>query len=318
MKVHWRLGFAGLAIGILAACGDSGPTSSSGLDLPKAERSTLPAYALTEDEELAAAGEDFSCFDVDEVRARFGAPGFVQGEDVGFYVFFSGVPQGPKRLRLWWDYQNDPATFEDHRFAETQTLLEEVYQHRYSGLQTPTEFLVRVELILDGLTGNCPRNRSVLVVPPGPGPGSTAPSAPATQTANVGPPVSAVTGIGFGTEGVRFTVLTPLTIDHVQVNVMTGGSLTIDVEDVATSTIVNTTTIVVSPGVQQIPLGFSVVPGSYILSKSGTANLGATLTFGGVSYPLTFAGVISLTDSIWGLGSFFGYYYYFYDWQVTW
>jgi hypothetical protein len=134
----------------------------------------------------------------------------------------------------------------------------------------------------------------------------------------VGPPVSAVTGPAFGTEGVRFTVLTALTIDSVQVEVTTGGMLTVEVVDVGTSAIVNTTSVPVGAGVQQIPLGFNVPPGDYILCKAGTATLGATLTFGGVTYPFTLPSVVSLTDSAFGLGAFFGFYYYFYDWQVTW
>jgi hypothetical protein len=96
-------------------------------------------------------------------------------------------------------------------FPEEETEIEEVYEHRYLDLREPTEMLVRVELIRDGLTGNCPRNRRVLVTPPL---RASGPTTPTTQTASVGPPIGSVNGYDFAySDGVRFTVLTPLTID---------------------------------------------------------------------------------------------------------
>lgn len=318
MILRNRLGLALVAvIGLSSACGDNGPTGSSDIPSARTGATSPPSYSLGGTSEIGANDEDFSCADVDAVRARFSSPGFVQGESVGFYVFFSGVPQGPKRLRIWWDYESDPAVFQDHRFSEDETVLEEVYPHHYSGLSGPTEMLVRVELIRDGLTGNCARNRAVVVTPPGAPSGPAGPVAPVTQTANVGPPISAVSGTGFGSEGVTFTVSTALTIDSVWVNPGGSGTLVISLMDSSGSTVLNTTSVAVGAGAQQVALGFSVSPGSYVLCATGPS-LGATLTLFAATYPYTISGVISLTDSVFGLGAFFGYYYYLYNWQVTW
>jgi hypothetical protein len=77
----------------------------------------------------------------------------------------------------------------------------------------------------------------------------------------------------------------------------------------------------VTAGPQQVGVGFSIAPGSYLLTLDGTSigfpGVGTTFS-GGATYPYQIPGVITLTDSASGFGSFFGWYFYLYDWQVTW
>ncbi len=307
-----------LLVVALAACGDSGPTSLTGSsDLP-AREIAAPDLAFGSASELTSTAEDFDCTHVENVRVRFSTPGFVHDDRVGLYVYFSGLPEGPKRLRVWWDYENDGIHFRDFVFPDEVAVIEEVYEHRYLDLREPTEMLVRVELIRDGLTGNCPRNRRVLVAPPV---GASTPSAPATQTAFVGPPIGSVDNYDLAyADGVRFTVLTPLTIDGVWVDPGAGGTLGISLWDSSGSTLLNSRTLLVSSGPQQVGLGFSLAPGDYVLTLDGTSIglPGVGATFGGASYPYQIPGVITLTDSAFGFGSFFGWYFFLYDWQVTW
>jgi hypothetical protein len=275
----------------------------------------LQALALADPNAL----EDFDCTHVDAVRVRFSEPGYSEEDRVGLYVYFAELPEGPKKLRIWWDYENDGVHFTDYRFSEDVTEIEEVYEHRYPGLREETEMLVRVELIRDGLTGNCPRNRRVLVSPPS---GASRGSASATQTARVGPGIGSVSGHDFFSyhDGVAFTVLTPLTIDSVWVNPAAQGTLGITLWDASGSTMLSSTSVGVGPGPQQVSVGFALAPGTYLLTLDGT-NIpapGVGMTFGGASYPYQIPGVISLTDSASGFGSFAGWYFYLYDWQVTW
>jgi hypothetical protein len=309
-----RLGLTAASALLLAGCGSSGPTGSSRLDFP----SSVPGadFALGSSSELGAAGEDFDCRLVETVRVRFGSPGYVDFDEVGLYVFFSGLPEGRKRLRVWWDVENDPVHYRDYVFPDEATEIEEIYEHRYPGLDRPVEKLARVELIRDGLTGNCARNRWVLVAPRG-GSVSSSPG-PAQQTASVGPPVSAVDGYEFFFygEGVSFTALTALTIDSVWVDAGASGTLGITLYDATGSTVLDSVSLAVSAGVQRVPLGFSVPSGNYVLTLDGTS-----IPFPGVgttsqaSYPYEIPGVIRLTDTAF---LFAPLYYYLYDWQVTW
>ncbi len=296
----------------LAACRDSGPTGPSDVPLNSAATREL---ALNDPSGL----EDFDCTHVETVRVRFSDPGYSEEDKVGLYVYFTGLPEGEKRLRIWWDYENDGIHFRDYRFLDDVTEIEEVYEHRYLDLREPTEMLVRVELIRDGLTGNCPRNRRVLVSPPTAASGGNPTT---TQTAQVGPGIGSVSGYDFFSyfDGVAFTVFTPLTIDSVWVDAGTAGTLGITLWDSSGSTILGATSAAVSAGPQQVSVGFSVAPGSYLLTLDGTTigAPGVGTTFGGASYPYQIPGVITLTDSASGFGAFFGWYFYLYDWQVTW
>jgi hypothetical protein len=317
------------AVVALAACGDSGPTSLTGSsDLPPRETSAHDFGAgqtgVAHTSALEEALEDFDCTSVETVRVRFSSPGYVEDDKVGLYVYFDGLAPGRKRLRIWWDYENDSVHFRDFQFPGEETEIEEVYEHRYLNLRGSTEMLVRVELIRDGLTGNCPRNRRVTVAPPPVGaPGAPPPAAPTTQTANVGPGIGNVDSYDFNySDGVKFTVLTPLTIDSVWVDPGAAGTLGITLWDSSGSTVLNSTSVSVNPGPRQVAVGFAVPPGDYYLTLDGTtlgfAGAGATTTWGAASYPYGIPGVISLTDSAFGFGAIFGWYFFLYDWQVTW
>jgi hypothetical protein len=309
----YRLAIAGIAI--LTACGDSANLTSPSDPLSR---------PLTESLAFNPSGEsfleDFDCTAIGEVRVRFSSPGYVEDDRVGLYVYFAGLPEGPKRLRIWWDHENDPVHFRDFRFPEDAAEIEEIYEHSYSDLREPTEKVVRVEFIRDGLTGNCPRNRRVLVQPPQ---RASGPSGPATQTAAVGPGIGSVDSYDFlsYSDGVFFSVLTPLTIDSVWVDPGAAGTLGITLWDSSGTVALNSTTLAVAAGPQQVAVGFAVPPGDYYLTLDGTTigppGVGATMS-GSASYPYEIPGVISLTNSAWGFGSLFGWYFFLYDWQVTW
>ena len=318
-KALWGLFL--VAASTLSACGDSGPTGPTGSsDIPPRETATSD-LGFGQTSALEGALEDFDCTHVATVHVRFSSPGYVEDDKVGLYVSYTGLAPGPKRLRIWWDYEHDAVHFRDFRFPDEATEIEEVYEHLYLGLHGATEKLVRVELIRDGLTGNCARNRRVLVAPPL---GASEPPAPATQTqtASVGPGITSVDSYDFFSyyDGVLFTVLTPLTLDSVWVDPGAGGTLGISLWDSSGSTLLNSRSMAVSPGPQQITVGFSLAPGDYLLTLDGTTigSPGVGTTFGGASYPYQIPGVIMLTDSASGFGAFAGWYFFLYDWQVTW
>jgi hypothetical protein len=320
MAVERRLlRLAVLAAAVVSACGDSGPASLVGSsDVPSRE-SSPGNLSFAPSGELGL--EDFDCTHVESVHVRFSSPGYVEDDRVGLFVSFEGIPEGPKRIRLWWDYENDAVHFRDFVYPVDATDIEEIYEHRYLNLPGPTEMLVRVELIRDGLTGNCPRNRRVVVAPPE---GNSAGRGPARQTASVGPKIGRVDGYDFFSyfDGVRFTVFTALTIDSVWVDPGASGTLSISLWDSSGSTLLAATSVAVSPGPQQVGVGFSLPPGDYLLTLDGTTigfpGVGTTSSFGAASYPYQIPGVISLTDSASGFGAIFGWYYFLYDWQVSW
>jgi hypothetical protein len=317
------------ALCFLGACGDSTPTGASDVAPPSAR--SLSDFPSTHPSPTAAgtslagpayAAEDFTCVNVGAVRIRFSAPGYVEDDRVGLYVSFEGIPEGRKRLRIWWNNENEPGVYSDSALPEDAVDLEEVYEYQYRNLTGPTEMLVRVELILDGVSGNCPRNRRVVVAPPSHGGGSPpGPAPPATtQSATIGPSIASIDAADFNYfEGVRFTASRPLTIDSVRVSPQGPGTLVINLYDDTGSTLFNTTSMAVTAGAQAVTLGFTVQPGDYILSLDGTTvgAAGVGMTFGGASYPYDIPGVISLNDTAFYLG-FFGFYYYLYDWQITW
>jgi hypothetical protein len=117
--------------------------------------------------------QSFSCDDVQEVRVRFSSPGFVNGNEVAVYAAFIGAPPGDKFLRIWWDYQNNRETFQivDTQAGEPQRDNDDLYdietlvEHSYDAPRTPTDYTVRVELILEGGTRGCARNRDITVTP---------------------------------------------------------------------------------------------------------------------------------------------------------
>lgn len=114
--------------------------------------------------------EDFNCTNVEEVRVRFSDPGFVDRLNVGLFVKFIAIPDGTKTLRVWWDYDTAFDQYQDISVGDgdinpedaSRFDIEMVIEHAYTSAGTKR---VRVELILEDETGNCARNREVVVTP---------------------------------------------------------------------------------------------------------------------------------------------------------
>jgi hypothetical protein len=146
----------------------SGPASVDELDVQEQTarlRATLDAMSR---QPRFTAHEDFTCENVEEVRVRFSDPGYVDGLSVGLFLKFIGIPAGTKTIRIWWDYETSYDTYQDIPVGDGEVNPEDsgrfdvefVAEHTYG---TPGEKQVRVELILQGQTGNCARNRDVFV-----------------------------------------------------------------------------------------------------------------------------------------------------------
>jgi hypothetical protein len=107
--------------------------------------------------------EAFACLDVEEVRVRFSPPGFVEGSHVGLFVLYEGLPPGQKRLRIWWDEENEPTLFEtlalgegERRGDDPETFrIERVIEHRYQDVSAEEIRRVRAELKIDDRPDNC-------------------------------------------------------------------------------------------------------------------------------------------------------------------
>ena len=103
--------------------------------------------------------DTFSCADADEVRVRVNS---VEDNRVGLHVRISGIPEGGKRLRVRW--RRD--VVRDVRIGSAEDSFSDVLSYVYGGLTGPETFVVRVELLVDGRSGSCSRNRRVRVRPP--------------------------------------------------------------------------------------------------------------------------------------------------------
>lgn len=180
--------FAAAIVGGLAyGCSPSSPTTpiapnsafmgeqagAAVIDAATIERQTQQLYAMSRNVGLLrslSADEDFTCTNVEEVRARFSDPGYIDRLNVGLFLKFIGIPAGAKTLRVWWDYDRAFDQYQDVLFdsgdinPENGSLfdIETVIEHSYGAAGT---YVVRVELILEGETGNCARNREIVVTP---------------------------------------------------------------------------------------------------------------------------------------------------------
>jgi hypothetical protein len=118
-------------------------------------------------------GDSLTCSDIHEVNIRFSEPGWVNGNDVGLFVKYIGVPDGEIKLNVWWDWENDPELLEAVKIKDEDLTrngdrfdLEKVIEHSYSTVGERTERLVRVELTLKDRAGHCARNRHIFNEPP--------------------------------------------------------------------------------------------------------------------------------------------------------
>jgi len=140
------------------------------------------------------------------------------------------------------------------------------------------------------------------------------------STTSVGPADNTFGGggdYGFFPDGVVFDVLAPsVTIDSVTVYPNGVGDIIITVSDAGGATVA-TTTIPFAGTVTDttLYLGFAVPAGTgYSMHATGSTISGLFRNNSSAVYPYTVPGVISLTNAINNLGSF---YYFFYDWKVS-
>jgi hypothetical protein len=163
-----RLFFLVGVVSLLAsACGDRSPTGESALS-PSAPASFQTAAPLS------SSTPTFDCSQLEEVRVRFSDPGFIDHLHVGLYVQYVGVPPGPKKLRIWWDYDNAFGSFQDIRIEDSdleriggREVYGNVIEHRYEPVSATTAKKVRAELYLLGVSGGCARNRDIVIRPSG-------------------------------------------------------------------------------------------------------------------------------------------------------
>jgi len=165
---------ASLAGFVLAAWSCGTPTSPSA---PAAASGSVDATAKGVPYSSQVL-EEFNCGNLEDANVRFTAPGYVEGNRVGLFVKFEGVPPGEKILRVWWDHENDATRYQDIRLGEGEPRrddpnrldIETVVEHLYPPVAAPVTLQVRTELILAGKTGNCARNRAVTLEPAPPPP----------------------------------------------------------------------------------------------------------------------------------------------------
>ena len=108
-----------------------------------------------------------------------------------------------------------------------------------------------------------------------------------------------------------FSVYSQMTLISVAVEANTAGNRTIQLQD-STGAVLQTTTVNLPAGESRVTLNWSIAPGNnYRLA--GTVTTDMYRNNGGVSYPYTLPGVLSITNSSNGSAS----YYFFYDWEVA-
>ena len=100
-----------------------------------------------------------------EVAARFSGPGFIHGTRVGFFVSFFGMPEGEKKLRIFWDMDNRPGEFQTVSMPDEDPI-EDVIEHEYLNARIGDERKVRVELLIAGQSAECARNRHITLRDP--------------------------------------------------------------------------------------------------------------------------------------------------------
>ena len=138
--------------------------------------------ALTRSSEVSSADrqsatrtvERFDCADLQEVRVRFSAPGFVDATHVGLYYNYIGLPAGEKHLEIEWDEEAEPEIFERvdlgpgevQRFNNALFDLKGIVEHNYQNISREEMRQVRARLRIRNLQGDCSRVRRIRVMPP--------------------------------------------------------------------------------------------------------------------------------------------------------
>ena len=345
VRTVWTWGVPIVALLVVTACAlDSNPTAVSslppnvdqkdevteGLALHAGPQVDEPPPNVDQKDEVTEGNEapestpavEFSCTNVEMVRARFSQPGYVEHNKVGLYVFFWGIPEGEKRLRIWWDYMGRRDVSRDVRIESGEESFENVLEHVYEGLTEPTTFVVRVQVIVDGLRGQCARNREVDVRPPPSGVQTSGVQTPGVQTAFVGPVDNTIgdsrisSSVSFG---LKFTVFRTMTLRSVRVYPRGTGTLVVQISDTDGNPIGSSSAAITIPGDQRVSVGMTLPPGDYEISLTGTSlsPLGLYWNSSEVAFafPYTVPGVVSINSAT---GDVLNEYNYFYNWEVSW
>ena len=313
VRTVWTWGVPIVALLVVTACAlDSNPTAVSSLP-PNVDQKDEVTEGNEAPESTPAV--EFSCTNVEMVRARFSQPGYVEHNKVGLYVFFRGIPEGEKRLRIWWDYLGRRDVSRDVRIESGEESFENVLEHVYEGLTEPTTFVVRVQVIVDGLRGQCARNREVDVRPP---PSGVQPSG--VQTAFVGPVDNTIGDSQTSSSypfGLKFTVLRTMTLRSVRVYPEGTGILVVQISDTDGNPIGSSSAAITTSGDQRVSVGMTLPPGDYEISLTGTSLSppGLFWNSSGVAFPYTVPGVVSINSAT---GDVLSEYNYFYNWEVSW
>ena len=139
--------------------------------------------------------------------------------------------------------------------------------------------------------------------------------------AHVGP---ADNNIGSGAQftalaaGLVFDVEQPFILNSVRVFPGGGGTLTINLDDDNGNTVISSN-FIIPAGVADtvLELGWDIDVGTnYEINADGSSIPSLYRNSGGATYPYTVPGVLSIINTINDLGGS-GYYYFFYDWQIT-
>ena len=172
---------------------------------------------------------------------------------------------------------------------------------------------------MDGLRGQCARNREVDVRPP---PSGVQPSG--VQTAFVGP-VDNIIGVSQISSsysfGLKFTVFRTMTLRSVRVYPEGTGTLVVQISDTDGYPIGSSSAAITTPGDQRVSVGMTLPPGDYEISLTGTSlsppGLSWNFSSSGVAfpYPYTVPGVVSITSTT---DDLLIAYNYFYNWEVSW
>lgn len=177
------------AFAVLTGCDNASPTSASGFDTDVHSGGAFGARSSTH--------EQFNCTDISEVHVRFSAPGGIDNVDTTLFYSYGGVPNGIHALNVIWDEENHPQLREEVPLDEaTVPAAEEglvdiagTVEHTYLDIDGDTPRRVRVELTMNGLTGNCSTVRHINLTeatpPPAPAP-APAPNPCGRQTFGVG------------------------------------------------------------------------------------------------------------------------------------
>jgi hypothetical protein len=134
----------------------------------------------------------------------------------------------------------------------------------------------------------------------------------AGQTYYCPPAANTIGSGGYNTSAqyLTFNVSNPCTLKSVKIYAQSAGSLTVQLQDAAAS-VLQQTTLSVPAGESRITLNYPLSVGNeYRLTRTGTFSL--YRNNGGVSYPYTIGGVVSIIGSSAGAS----YYYFFYDWEL--